>query len=110
MKRFTAVALIMMMTAGVFGLEHVIELRTELLYTTYMKNDVYDIYSGMMDVKALEAYEKFSLRLTDTPGMTKFTLDARGYVYAGEKEPVFYVDNAYFQAASGPFIAYFGKQ
>lgn len=107
MKKITAAVLMMMMAAGGYALEHVIELRTELLYTTYMKNDV---YSGVGDIKALEAYEKFSLRLTDTPGMTKFTLDARGYVYPDKKEPEFYVDNAYFQVASGSFIAYFGKQ
>ncbi len=110
MKKFASVVLMIMLPAAAFGLEHVIELRTELLYTTYMKNDVYDVYSGMRNIKALEAYEKFSLRFTDTPGMTKFTLDARGYVYPDEKEAEFYVDNAYFQVASGPFIAYFGKQ
>jgi len=110
MKKITLAVFMVLITTGVYALDHTIELRSDLVYTDYIPNITYDFMAASLSPTAVAAYEKLTLKLSEESGEAKFAFNARLYVYPLRPDIEYVIDNAWVSVANGPFIFYIGKQ
>ncbi len=115
MKKILMLIPAMILAAGVYAVDFNIEARTDLVYTSFIKNAA---YWAMADtalaegktLTAVEAFEKLRLKAKAAADQVKFDFDARLYLWPWKNNIDYTIDSAYVSIEKGPFVIYAGKQ
>ncbi|HDQ26030.1 MAG TPA: hypothetical protein ENN43_04710 [bacterium] len=110
MKRFVIAAAFACVSAVLFGIEANVELESNFLYTTYIKNETFSALTQTVSVDSLNAYQLIGLKLRENINKVRLVFDARFFYFPASNELRYEIDNAYFQVPRGASVLYAGKQ
>jgi len=108
MKKMVLAWLMLCLASAVFAIDFNVDARTDLIYTTFMKNSAYDAQAQTL--AAVSGYEKIVLKADEKIDQVKFVFDGRLYAYPASEKLDLIIDNAYFSFEAGQFVCYAGKQ
>lgn len=110
MKRVLLALALLLSCTAVYAIDVNVDTTSDLLYTSYIKNEAYNAMASMTTVTAVEAFEKLRLKAKHEIGGAKLNLDTRFYLYSDKSEIDYFIDAAYVSIENGPFVLYAGKQ
>ncbi len=111
MKRIlSAGVLAALVSSAAYGMDFNLVALTDMTYTSYIKNDAYNIMAEHITPQAAGAYEELRLKAKQQVEQVKF--DFVGWIkgYPGRESVDYAIDSAYFSVENGPFVLYAGKQ
>ncbi|HRU40048.1 MAG TPA: hypothetical protein P5511_09235 [Candidatus Goldiibacteriota bacterium] len=110
MKKIFMLGLAMGLASALFAIDFSVEARTDVSYTSYMKNSAYDALTTTAVVNSVNAFEKIRLKAGAEADAVKLSFDGRLYLDSAKSDLEYAIDSAYFSWESGPFVLYTGKQ
>jgi hypothetical protein len=110
MKKMVLAGLMLGLAYAASAIDFNIDARTDLTYTSFMKNSAYDDMASRQTMTAVNAYEKLVVKANAKTDQVKFVFNGRLYGYPATEKLDLIIDNAYFSFEAGPFVVFTGKQ
>ena len=103
-------AMALLVSSLAYGMDFNLDALTDMTYTSFMKNDGYNIMAEHITPQAAGAFEELRLKAKQQVDQVKF--DFVGWIkgYPGRESVDYAIDSAYFSVENGPFVFYAGKQ
>jgi hypothetical protein len=110
MKRMFLIVILTGMAAVLNALDINLDARTDLIYTSYIKNSAFTALAGTQTLTAVDFFEKLTLKAKGQVDQVKFIFDGILYAYPTTETLSYIIDNAYISFENGSFVLYAGKQ